>query len=50
MGICKHNIAVLAVFGSTFRNETMLFSIIKIQNIMYLNRYKDACVNVKSCH
>jgi hypothetical protein len=30
MSICNQNIAGLAVFGSTFRNETMLFSVIKI--------------------
>jgi hypothetical protein len=34
MNICNHNIAGLAVFGSTFRNTTMLFSVIKIQDIM----------------
>jgi len=34
MDICNQNIAGLAVFGSTFRNATMLFSVIKIQNIM----------------
>ena len=34
MSICNQNCAGLAVFGSTFRNETMLFGVIKIQNIM----------------
>jgi hypothetical protein len=34
MSICYQNIAGLAVFGSTFRNKTVLFRVIKIQNIM----------------
>jgi predicted nucleotidyltransferase len=34
MSIGKQNIAGLTVFGSTFRNEPMLFSVTKIQNIM----------------
>jgi hypothetical protein len=32
--LSMQNIAGLAVFGSTFRNEPMLFSVTKIQNIM----------------
>ena len=38
MNICNQNIAGLGIFGSTFRNTTMLISVIKIQDIMWLNR------------
>jgi hypothetical protein len=31
ISICNQNCAGLAVVGPTFRNETMLFSVIKIQ-------------------
>ena len=48
MNICNQNIAGLVVFGSTFRNATILFSVNTIQNII-TEQKKDAYVNVKFC-